>query len=88
MMRAAAPFRVNSIMTFMPLLYTGLASPAQVERLVRERLLTPQEYIPGERKANPQNDIPFRHLKAVILTDMGNMMVKTAQDIRGSIRII
>ena len=48
----------NSAMTFMPL-YAGLASPAQAERPVRERLLNSQEYTPGEREANPPKTSHF-----------------------------
>jgi glycogen debranching enzyme len=45
-LRADAPLRVNTAMTFAPL-FGGLASPRQAQRLVDEHLRNPAEYAPG-----------------------------------------
>lgn len=44
---AAAPIRVNTATTFLPL-YAGLASAYQARRLVEDHLENPDEYLPGE----------------------------------------
>lgn len=45
--RAAAPIRVNTATTFLPL-FAGLADAQQAQRLVRGHLANPAEYLPGD----------------------------------------
>lgn len=46
-LRAGRPIAVSTGAAFLPL-YAGLASPRQAELLVREHLLSPQEYAPND----------------------------------------